>query len=87
MPFVSVRKRTIPNSTSVSVLFSDRPVRNFGPMIQQILVALIFAAALYYVGRLIYKSFQAKSACTTGCGKCGAVDFKKIEEQLKKQGL
>jgi len=56
-------------------------------MIQQILVALVFAAALFYVGRLIYKSFQAKSACSTGCGKCGAVDFQKIEEQLRKQGL
>jgi hypothetical protein len=56
-------------------------------MVQQFLVALAFAAALFYVGRLLYKSFQAKSACSTGCGKCGAVDFKKIEEQLKKQGL
>jgi len=56
-------------------------------MIQQILVVLLFATALFYVGRLIYKNLQAKSACSTGCGKCGAVDFKKIEEQLKKQGL
>jgi hypothetical protein len=56
-------------------------------MIQQILVALVFAGALFYTGRLIYRSFRAKSACATGCGKCGAVDFKKIEEQLKKQGL
>jgi hypothetical protein len=56
-------------------------------MIQQILVGLVFAAALFYVGRLLYRSFQAKSACSTGCGKCGAVDFQKIEEQLKKQGL
>jgi len=52
-------------------------------MIQQLLVGLVFSGALFYVGRMIYKSFQAKSACSTGCGKCGAVDFQKIEQQLK----
>jgi len=51
-------------------------------MVQQILTAILFVVALLYVGRLIYKSFQAKS-CATGCGKCGAVDFSKIEAQLK----
>lgn len=52
-------------------------------MIQSILVALIFIAAVTYVGRLLYRSFQSKNACATGCGKCGAIDFKKIEEQLR----
>jgi len=56
-------------------------------MIQQIIVGLIFLGALAYVGRLIYKSFQAKSACDSGCGKCGAVDFAKIEKQLKERGV
>jgi hypothetical protein len=56
-------------------------------MIQQILLILLFLAALFYVGRIIYKSFQAKSACATGCGKCGAVDFNKIEKQLKEKGI
>ena len=51
-------------------------------MIQQLLVGLIFAVAVVYVGRLVIRSFQAKSACASACGKCGAVDFKKIEEQL-----
>jgi hypothetical protein len=53
-------------------------------MIQGILVALIFAAAIVYVGRMIYSAFQSKNACSTGCGKCGAVDFKKLEEQITK---
>jgi hypothetical protein len=52
-------------------------------VIQQIIIALVFLSALAYVGRLIYKSFQAKSACASGCGKCGAVDFNKIEAQIK----
>ncbi|MEO5980249.1 MAG: FeoB-associated Cys-rich membrane protein [Chryseolinea sp.] len=56
-------------------------------MIQQILVVLLFAAALAYLGRLLYKSLYAKSGCATGCGKCGAVDFDKIEAQIKSKGL
>jgi hypothetical protein len=56
-------------------------------MIQQLLVVTIFIAALAYVGRLIYKSFQTKSACDSGCGKCGAVDFNKIEKQLREKGI
>jgi hypothetical protein len=56
-------------------------------MIQQILVLVIFLAAVGYVGWLVYKSFKARSACTTGCGKCGAVDFEKIEKQLRQKGV
>jgi hypothetical protein len=50
-------------------------------MFQQIMIILLFAAALAYLGRMIYRSFQSKS-CATGCGKCSAVDFDKIEKQL-----
>ena len=56
-------------------------------MIQQLIVGLIFLGALFYVGRLIYKSFQSKSACASGCGKCGVVDFQKIDKQIKTKGL
>jgi hypothetical protein len=56
-------------------------------MIQQIILILIFLGAVFYIGRLIYRSFQAKHACSTGCGKCGAVDFNKIEKQLKEKGI
>ena len=50
-------------------------------MLQQVIIILLFAAALAYLGRMVYHSFRAKS-CTTGCGKCGAVDFSKIEKEL-----
>jgi hypothetical protein len=50
-------------------------------MFQQIIIILLFAAALVYLGRMIYRSFQSKS-CATGCGKCSAIDFDKIEKQL-----
>lgn len=56
-------------------------------MVQNLVVWLIFLLALIYVGRLIHKSFQAKSSCDSGCGKCGAVDFNKIEKQLREKGL
>jgi len=52
-------------------------------ILQQIVLILIFLGALIYLGSTIYKSFQAKSGCASGCGKCGAVDFGKIEQQIK----
>ncbi|ACU06247.1 MULTISPECIES: FeoB-associated Cys-rich membrane protein [Pedobacter] len=51
--------------------------------IQTILVALLFAAALFYVGRIIYRAVSSKSGgCASNCGKCG-VDFSNIEPNKK----
>lgn len=47
--------------------------------IQEIIVIALFAGALYYLGRIVYRSFKAKSACGTNC-KCG-VDFSKMESK------
>jgi FeoB-associated Cys-rich membrane protein len=55
-------------------------------MLQQVIVMLLFAAALAYLGRMIYRTFHAKS-CATGCGKCSAVDFDKIEKQINAKNL
>lgn len=52
-------------------------------MLQEILVGIVFIAALGYVARLIYRSFQAKHACSTGCAKCSAIDVAKIERQVE----
>ena len=60
---------------------------NFDAMMQHIIIGLIFVTAVMYLGRLIYRSFRSGSACETGCGKCGAVDFAKLEKQLKEKGL
>jgi hypothetical protein len=46
---------------------------------QEIIVSVLFTAALWYVGRLIYRGFQAKSACGSNC-KCG-VDFSAIKPE------
>lgn len=53
-------------------------------MFQQVVLILLFAAALAYLGRIIYRAFREKS-CATGCGKCGAVDFDKIEKKINRK--
>ncbi|MCZ8020549.1 MAG: hypothetical protein O9302_08105 [Cyclobacteriaceae bacterium] len=56
-------------------------------MFQEITVVFVFVVALYYLGRLVWKQFTAKQACESGCAKCSAVDFAKIEAELKKKGI
>ena len=45
---------------------------------QEILVIVLFAIALIYVGRIVIKNFRSKDGCSSGCGKCG-VDFSDIK--------
>lgn len=56
-------------------------------MIQQIIIGLIFLAALLYLVRMVINSFRAKDGCSSGCGKCGVVDFKKIEKQIQQKSI
>jgi hypothetical protein len=56
-------------------------------LIQEILLIVAFLAALAYLGQMVYRSFRAKSGCASGCGKCGVVDFAKIEKQLKEKKI
>ncbi len=49
--------------------------------IQVIIVALLFAAAIFYVGRMAYKSLFVKKGCGSNC-KCG-VDFSDISAEKK----
>ncbi|MXV51663.1 FeoB-associated Cys-rich membrane protein [Pedobacter sp. HMF7647] len=44
---------------------------------QLVLVGLIFLAAVFYIGRMIYGTLQSKKGCGQNC-KCG-VDFSAIE--------
>lgn len=51
--------------------------------IQFILMIVIFASALFYVGRIIYRSISTKGdSCATGCGKCAA-NFDNIQAPKK----
>jgi len=45
--------------------------------IQVVIILILFAGAVFYVGRMIYKSLSAKKSCGSNC-KCG-VDFSNIE--------
>jgi hypothetical protein len=57
-------------------------------MFQELFIVLIFAAAIIYLGRILFKAFRGTaSGCASGCGKCGAVDFEKLEKQLKEKGI
>ena len=60
--------------------------RTFEIVFQQVIIILLFVAALAYLGRMLFRAFHAKS-CATGCGKCGAVDFDKIEKQINAKNL
>jgi hypothetical protein len=51
-------------------------------MIQQILIGIIFFAALFYIANRLYKNFTAKdSDCGGNCG-CSKIDLKKIEKEM-----
>jgi hypothetical protein len=54
-------------------------------MAQQIIIALLFFAAVAYLGYIVYRSFRTRSGCSPGCGSCG-IDFDKIQKDLRKKG-
>jgi hypothetical protein len=51
---------------------------------QQVIIAILFIAAVAYLGYLVFKNFRA-SGCRSGCGPCG-IDFNKTQKNLQKKG-
>lgn len=49
-------------------------------MIQQIVIGLIFLFSVGYVVRILVRSFQAKHACASGCGKCAVADIDMLQK-------
>lgn len=45
---------------------------------QLIIVGILFLGALFYMGRMVFRSLTSKKGCASSCGKC-AVDFSKID--------
>lgn len=45
--------------------------------VQAIIIILLFAGAVFYVARMMYRSVSAKKSCGGNC-KCG-VDFSNVE--------
>lgn len=55
-------------------------------MVQELIILIVFIAAAFYMGRLVYRSFAAKSGCAKGCGSaCSSIDFKKIQQDLDRK--
>lgn len=52
---------------------------------QHLIIAVLFLAAVTYLGYLAYKSFTS-SGCSSGCGSCG-IDFNKIKRDLGKNAV
>lgn len=52
--------------------------------VQEVFVAALFALAVLYVGRMIYRTLKSDKGCASGCGKCG-VDFSKIQPDKQKK--
>jgi hypothetical protein len=52
---------------------------------QHVIIAILFIAAVAYLGYLVFKSFRA-SGCPSGCGSCG-IDFNKIQKDLQKKAI
>ena len=55
---------------------------------ENIIIALIFLAAIFYLGNLVKTNFSLKNkaGCSKGCGSCGAIDFNKIEAAMAVKG-
>jgi hypothetical protein len=56
-------------------------------MTQDIIVIVLFMAALAYVGRLIWRQFSVKDAagCAKGCAGCNVIDVDKIEAGIRQR--
>lgn len=55
--------------------------------IQYFIIAALFAAAAFYVGRMFWRSFFARGAgsCPKGCGTCSAIDVDALQRTIEKR--
>jgi len=54
-------------------------------VVQNILIGIVFLAALGFLGNLIVRSFTTKDGCSTGCGACSPADLKKMDIASKEE--
>lgn len=54
---------------------------------ENVVIGLIFLAAIIYLGNLVFRNFNPKNkaGCAKGCGSCGAIDFDKISAKMESQ--
>ncbi len=46
--------------------------------LQAILVILVFSVAVFWIGRMMYRSLFTNKSCASNCGKCSA-DFSSVK--------
>ncbi|MEM8893658.1 MAG: FeoB-associated Cys-rich membrane protein [Bacteroidota bacterium] len=51
-------------------------------MIQEFIVGAIFLAALFFLGRLVYRAFKGNPSCSGGCDSCNTIDVDAIEKKI-----
>ena len=54
-------------------------------LVQNLLIAFLFLAASFYVGRIFWRAFFTKSAagCAKGCGACGTLDVDRLQRTIE----
>ena len=56
-------------------------------MLQSVLVVVLLAAALLFVGRRAWQAFFARNpaGCAKGCGACGNIDVDALQRTIEAQ--
>jgi hypothetical protein len=54
-------------------------------LLQYLLIGLLFATALFFMGRRVWQAFFAKSesACAKGCGACSTIDVDALQRTIE----
>jgi len=51
---------------------------------QEILILLIFLAAVVYLGRMFWRQAKSKEPnCAKGCGGCSTINPEQLEKQIR----
>ncbi|UOR04677.1 FeoB-associated Cys-rich membrane protein [Hymenobacter aerilatus] len=55
--------------------------------IQYFIIAALFVAAAFYVGRIFWRAFFTKSTagCAKGCGACSTIDVDALQRTIEKR--
>ncbi len=51
-------------------------------MEQELIIGLLFTLALFFLVRMVYKTFTQKENCSGGCS-CSNISIQEIEEKMK----
>lgn len=54
-------------------------------LLQYILIALLFLAATFYVGRIFWRAFFTKQSagCAKGCGACSTLNVEQLQRTIE----